>query len=581
MSNSVTPSAPKLQKLAVIVHLFYEEQWPEFIAALVNVTQDFTVFISLRPESDFANQIWQDFPNAIVKPFPNVGRDVAPFLAWLPELQAYDLVCKIHTKRSEGRHSIWRRVVMDGLLGSVRTVNDYISAFANDPELALGGARFNYVDGAGHVSVSDRALHIQHGPLPKGWGFFAGTMFWCRPKAFAGLDQIYPQDCFTAHGDTDGHPEHVVERAFGLVVRQANKKIMLHDVDILVDHPSQLHGNPNWGDTYNAFQEDTDHKMPDAAFDLDVPLSLLQIYDAHDGYVCDSWSGTLTHYDKTFQGLRNAPIRLLQVGIQNGGSLEVWGKYFSLGRMILGCDADEKCVALQFADSRIKVIWADAASPYAKTKIMQVCGQFDVIIDNSTAKARDSIAVFLQYFPNLVEDGIYVVEGLARPSFDMVNDTSAFAFFRLLCDVIQRPNWADQSDVQSRFAMFESDYDIGLAAFNSVQSVEFYNSLIILRKGSAQGLGRRIRRGAMAPIHDTQWSDEDPQTLPKLIDDTELAVSVVIPFQNGSAFFAPTRSARFTFKPAPRTRSSLLMQDRRQAKRCGCGPWPKMPPLIL
>lgn len=551
MSNSLTAGAHRIQKLAVVLHLFYEEQWPEFVTALANISQDFTLFISLRPESDFADQIRQDFPAAVVRPFPNLGRDVAPFLAWLPDLQSYDLVCKIHTKRSEGRHSVWRRVVIDGLLGSVDTVNDYISAFANDPELALGGARFNYVDGAGHVSVSDRALPIQHGPLPKGWGFFAGTMFWCRPKVFAGLDQIYPQDCFAAHGDTDGHPEHVVERALGLIVMQANKKIMLHDVDILVDHPSNLHGNPNWGDTYNAFQQDTDPKIPDAPIAVDARLSLLQLYDAHDGYGCDSWSGTLIHYDRTLRGMRNAPIRLLQVGVQNGGSLEVWGKYFSDSRIILGCDTDEKCAALHFDDPRIKVIQADAASPYAKTKIMQVCGQFDVIIDNSAAEQRDCIAVFLNYFLNLAEGGIYVVEGLCRPSasfFDPGRDPLASAFFRLLCDLIQRPDWAKQRDVQSRFAMFENAYDIDLSMFSAVQSVEFSNALIILRKGS--GLGQRMRRGRLVPLSDIQWTDEDPQTLTSLINDGELSVSVVIPFQNGSAFLADAiRSVNLQTRP--------------------------------
>jgi hypothetical protein len=405
MPNSQSKSVNYGQNFAVVVHLYYEDQWPEFITYLANITRDFKLFISLRPESRFADQIRKTFPNAEIRLFPNVGRDVAPFLAWLPELQSFDLVCKIHTKRSDGRHSVWRRVVMDGLLGNKEMVDDYIAAFASDPELALAGARFNYVDGAGHISVSNRALPVQHGPLPKGWGFFAGTMFWCRPKFFSGLDTLYPQNCFTAHLDTDGHPEHVVERAFGLIVMQLNQKIMLHDVDILVDHPINLHGNPNWGDTYNAFRGVTDEQVPNTPATAGLPLSLLQIYDAHQGYVCDQWQETLVQYDMTLQGVRDAPVKLLQIGIQNGGALEIWGQYFSNGHMFVGCDVDPKLNDLRFADPRIKVILADAASPYAKTKIMRVCGQFDVIIDNSAAGPRDRIAAFLQYFPNLAEGG--------------------------------------------------------------------------------------------------------------------------------------------------------------------------------
>lgn len=489
-----------VQKIAVVLHLFYEEQWPDFVAAFANIRHTFTLFVSLRPESEFADQIRQDFPAAIVQRFPNLGRDVAPFLAWLPELQSYDLVCKLHSKRSEGRHLVWRKVVMDGLLGSVEIVDDYILAFAKDGDIALGGARFNYVDGAGHVTVCGRALRLQHGALPKGWGFFAGTMFWCRPQVFAGLEQTYPLACFSAHGDTDGQPEHVVERAFGLIVMQANKKIMLHDTEILVDHPSQLYGNPNWADTYDAFQEGAAQKIDDAPAVLGAPLSLLQLVQAHDGYVCGSWSGTLIQYDQCLQGLRHAPVRLLQAGIQNGGALEIWGKYFTNGRIILGCDTDQRCAELTFEDARIKAIHADAASPYAKTKVMKICGQFDVIIDNSPSAARDSIAVFLHYFPNLNAGGVYIVEGLqnlAAPAQGGSDDTSAHAFFRLLCDILQRPEWANQPDLCARIAPFESAHDIDFAIFRSVQSVEFTPALITIRKTAMQALGQ----GSMV------WSD--------------------------------------------------------------------------
>ncbi len=247
-------NAPITLKLAVVLHLFYEDQWPEFLVALTHIPQSFTLFVSLQPESAFADQIRNAFPTAVIKTHPNVGRDVASFLAWLPELQCYDLVCKVHTKRSDGRHSAWRKNVVAGLLGNRKTVEDYLCAFARHPDLGLAGPRFCYVDGAGHQAGLARALTLQHGAAPKGWGFFAGTMFWCRPQVFAGLDAAYPADCFVVHNDTDGQPEHVAERAFGLIVMQAHQKIMLHDAEIIINFPENLRGDPNWGDVYNTFQ---------------------------------------------------------------------------------------------------------------------------------------------------------------------------------------------------------------------------------------------------------------------------------------------------------------------------------------
>jgi hypothetical protein len=399
--------------------------------------------------------------------------------------------------------------------------------------LALAGARFNYVDGTGHVSICARALAIQHGSIPNGWGFFAGTMFWCRPKVFAGLDRIYPQNCFSAHNDSDGHPEHVIERVFGLAVMQAEKKIMLRDVESVVDLARNLHGNANWGDTYNAFQEQWDDPAPV------IPgnnQSLRQIYQMHQGYAVDTRSGRLMQYDLALCGFRDAPVRLLQMGIQNGGALEIWAKYFPKGRIFIGCDRDERGAKLRFDDGRIHVIQADTASHFAKTKIVQHCGLFDIIIDTNTDPQRDSIAAFLHYFPNLAEGGIYIVEDVHHATARRGDYPAPAAFFRTISDAIDRPQ---QSDVKRRFAPFETAYDIEFSVFSSVLSVEFSHALIILRKGWAEGRGHRILSGTLTPIKDILWDAPDPVALaPAVIPVFQMRLSVVIPFNNGSAFLA-------------------------------------------
>ena len=52
----------------------------------------------------------------------------------------------------------------------------------------------------------------------------------------------------------------------------------------------------------------------------------------HKGKISDKWNLYLDIYERIFCSLRNKPISLLEIGIQNGGSLEIWASYFSLAK---------------------------------------------------------------------------------------------------------------------------------------------------------------------------------------------------------------------------------------------------------
>jgi hypothetical protein len=90
--------------------------------------------------------------------------------------------------------------------------------------------------------------------------------------------------------------------------------------------------------------------------------SLTEIYRNHIGKVSDRWSLYLTEYDRLFAPWRDKPIRLLEIGIQNGGSLEIWSQFFPNAEKIVGCDIDLACTRLKYDDKRVAVVVADATT---------------------------------------------------------------------------------------------------------------------------------------------------------------------------------------------------------------------------
>ena len=88
--------------------------------------------------------------------------------------------------------------------------------------------------------------------------------------------------------------------------------------------------------------------------------SLKTLYETHQGKVSEKWALYLNDYDHILAPYRNQAISLLEIGVHNGGGLEIWSKYFPQAAHIIGCDSNKKCQTLHYDDARIQVVIGDA-----------------------------------------------------------------------------------------------------------------------------------------------------------------------------------------------------------------------------
>ena len=133
--------------------------------------------------------------------------------------------------------------------------------------------------------------------------------------------------------------------------------------------------------------------------------TLEQIYQNHTGKVSDKWTIYLEEYDRVFCAYRHKPIRMLEIGIQNGGSLEIWAKYFEQAEQFVGSDINPDCANLVYDDARIKVVIGDATGNDAAAQIFSLVSAFDIVLDDGSHRSSDIIKSFARYFPKMVEIG--------------------------------------------------------------------------------------------------------------------------------------------------------------------------------
>lgn len=239
--------------------------------------------------------------------------------------------------------------------------------------------------------------------------------------------------------------------------------------------------------------------------------SLPELYAAHRGKVSDTWDLYLDVYDRVLAPWRERPIDFLQVGVQNGGSLEIWSRFFPKARTITGCDIDPRCGALAFDDPRIAVVVGAVNTMEAARKILDCSPFFDVFIDDGSHVSNDIVMTFRNYFPRVKPGGLFLIEDLHcayLPGWGggLREPASAMGFLKLLVDGLHHASWKDQADfgqLASAFLPPEAKPDAGLA--NDIASIQFYDSVCVIEKRLAAAsarLGYRVIVGDVAAVDD-------------------------------------------------------------------------------
>ena len=244
---------------------------------------------------------------------------------------------------------------------------------------------------------------------------------------------------------------------------------------------------------------------------MTTPHTLEQLYLQHDGKVSDKWSIYLAEYEHLFAPYRTLELSVLEIGVQNGGSLEIWAKYFSSAKSIVGCDINEDCRLLVFDDPKISLIVGDANTDDIEQKILSKASGFDLVIDDGSHKSGDIVRSFARYFEHLSDDGLYIAEDLHCSywqdfSGGLFDPFSSIAFFKRLTDIINQEHWGAGKARVDLLDSFYRHYEIRLQEdlLSHIHSIEFVNSICVVRKRSSERnlLGNRVVVGKIAPVWD-------------------------------------------------------------------------------
>ena len=132
------------------------------------------------------------------------------------------------------------------------------------------------------------------------------------------------------------------------------------------------------------------------------------VFYSHDSRIAHKWHHYLEIYDRHFRRYVGKPVRLLELGVSHGGSLQIWRKYFGDQAVIHGIDINPECAGRSDESAVIHI--GNQTDTKLLDRVINAMGGLDVVIDDGSHISAQQIATFKALYPRLHPDGVYVCE---------------------------------------------------------------------------------------------------------------------------------------------------------------------------
>ncbi len=206
------------------------------------------------------------------------------------------------------------------------------------------------------------------------------------------------------------------------------------------------------------------------AFAADTTMA--QLFYRHEGRTIHKLAHYPATYDREFARFRGSPVRMLEIGVSKGGSIELWRRYFGADSAIWGIDIDPACADRVDPPNEVRI--GSQADPAFLASVVAEMGSPDIVLDDGSHVADHQRASFAALFPALSVGGLYVIEDLHTAYWPGEHRGgyrrrgTAIEFAKQLVDDMH--GWYH-------------DRGARIAAASSIASVRFYDSIVVIEKG--------------------------------------------------------------------------------------------------
>lgn len=138
--------------------------------------------------------------------------------------------------------------------------------------------------------------------------------------------------------------------------------------------------------------------------------SLQEYFERNTGNCIDKWLHYFEIYDFWFNKYISKPVVILEIGVYQGGSLNMWRNYFGKEAQIFAIDINPLCK--QFESKNTKIFIGSQEDRDFLREVKSQIPEVDIVIDDGGHTMNQQIVSFEELYGHVKDGGIYLCEDL-------------------------------------------------------------------------------------------------------------------------------------------------------------------------
>ena len=128
------------------------------------------------------------------------------------------------------------------------------------------------------------------------------------------------------------------------------------------------------------------------------------------GRLINKWMHYFDIYDAHFSRYRGTDVHIVEFGVFQGGSLQMWKHYFGPKCKIYGVDINPECK--KFEEENVKIFIGDQEDKDFLKELAKKIPRIDILLDDGGHTMKQQINTFEVLFPKIDDNGVYMCEDL-------------------------------------------------------------------------------------------------------------------------------------------------------------------------
>lgn len=201
---------------------------------------------------------------------------------------------------------------------------------------------------------------------------------------------------------------------------------------------------------------------------------LQKYFENNQGNLINKWMHYFDIYDQYFHKYRGQEVVFVEIGVFQGGSLQMWKEYFGEKAKIYGIDINPACK--QFEDEQITILIGDQEDKNFLAEVKKQIPQIDILLDDGGHTMKQQINTFEILFDHIKDGGVFLCE-----------DLHTSYWWRYGGGLRRRGTFIEYSKrlVDDMHAWYSSSNNFKITKYTqSIRAIHFYDSIVVMEKES-------------------------------------------------------------------------------------------------